>query len=381
MTIPATRHWIVTGATGFIGRELIYRLLTTSSDTLTLLVRADSSHAQAERRVYDILRDFDPAIYKCSHRISVIRADVTLPDLGLAANTCKLLMHRDACFLHLAANTSFMDSIDQVRRVNVEGVKSAIRFASILNERGCLRRFIYVSTAFVHGFVKGKVKINAPLEPMRARNAYEQSKCEAEIYVRSQCAHLPITIFRPSIVVGDSKSGRMSGSSTIYWAARLFLRGHRRFFARPDARLDIVPVDYVAASIQYLADHPNSVGQCLELVAGADKDISLKQLSVAMARHFDLPEPTLVNPDRLLRFGAALSLASSSVGQRLVMEQMRAYLPYFTENPRFDGSTTERSLEGSGITVPAFDDYSDTLLGYCRELGWKRGNKRQKVSA
>lgn len=104
-----------------------------------------------------------------------------------------------------------------------------MRFASILNESGCLRRFIYFGTVFVHGFVTGTVELDAPLEPMRARNAYEQSKCETEIYARSQIAHLPLTIFRPSIVMGDSKSGRMSGSVTIYWAVRLFLRGHRLF--------------------------------------------------------------------------------------------------------------------------------------------------------
>lgn len=116
MTITASRHWIVTGATGFIGRELIYRLLTISSDTLSLLVRADTSHEHAEKRVYDILRDIDPSIHAFAHRINVVRVDITLPDMGLEPDTCMRLMHRDTCFLHLAANTSFMDSIAEARR-------------------------------------------------------------------------------------------------------------------------------------------------------------------------------------------------------------------------------------------------------------------------
>jgi len=359
------RNWIVVGATGFVGRELVYRLLNTSSDHITVLLRAGSDGTSPHTRMARILATLGVNESQWQHRINIINSDLSQPSLGLDDQQVSQLCRWQNMYVHLAANTQFDASMDDALSTNLHGVMHALELAELLHARGALSAFGYVSTAYVHGNKTGLVDVNTPLDPNVLRNNYEHSKCLAEQHVRQWLHKLPIVIFRPSIVVGDSATGRAYGSSTVYWALKRYLRGQSRFFAHGSARLDIVPVDYVVEAMQFLLLDPRSVNQCYPLVAGQYGDITLLHLAQTAGRHFGRPTPKLVEPDRLLKLTKILTRVS--VADQMFAKQMLAYLPYFSKNPRFDASSTDAALLGSGIIRPAFDDYAQQLMQHCIE--------------
>ena len=374
------RNWIITGCTGFIGRELIYFLLTTTQDHLSLLVRPHDVTQHTTQRIAQQLYEIDPTYPIEWNRIRVVSADVTLPKLGLSESTIETLLPFDNIFVHLAANTNFADSIDHSRSINLEGTRNALQIAEQLFIAGRLSVFGYVSTCYVHGSLEGVVNVAEPLRPQNARNTYECSKCEAELEVRSALSKLPIVIFRPSIVVGESVSGRASGTNTIYWAVKRYLEGHRIFLARQESCLDIVPVDFVVTAICVLLQQTSNVGKCFPLTSGVGRGITVGHFAKQIATYCNLPIATLINPGNLSRVGGVLNIASASVGKRLFMKQMLAYLPYFTSNPHFDNSETIAALGDAIGKPPHFDSYSDELFQYCLDKGWSQQAEHQTVT-
>ena len=374
------RNWLITGATGFIGREFVHHLLSNTEDHLTLLVRSAPSANGVAQRVLDQQAIIDASLEIDPRRLSVVECDFTKPRLGLADTEFQELHRYHNQFLHLAANTRFSETLEVARSVNVEGTERALAIALELHAQGNLERFAYVSTAYVHGCQSGVVRTDDPLQPERARNTYERSKSEAELLVRSVSEELPVVIFRPSIVLGDSVTGRASGSTTMYWAIKQYLRGRRRFFGNSEARLDIVPVDYVVSAMYRLMLNPAAIGQCFPLVAGAAGDITLGHLSACVTRYFGLSSPVIMNP-RLIAFSSGLiSRVSACFGQQVFVDNMLSYLPYFSSNPRFDNSATLLALASepnrSQSVQPDFDSSCDVLFSHCLTMGWDKNRQR-----
>lgn len=349
------RNWVITGGTGFVGRELVYHLLTRTNDDITLLCR--NSPENSRNRIRQILSEIDSGLELNWNRLRILRISLSEKYLGLSEHSlCKLSQYNNR-FMHLAASTRFTNSLEKARLINVEGTKNAFGLAKLLHERKALSRFLYVSTAYVQGHRTDIVDVEEPLHPSRARNTYEQSKCEAELWVRQNRSSLPTVIFRPSIVIGDSVTGRSSGTATIYWAVKMALAGHKRFFAKPDARLDMVPVDYVVAAMLALSEREDSVGKCYPLVAGPALDQTLDQLAEAVSNELSVPKPVMYAPGLPLRFARTIRLVAAIADKSRFADQMLAYLPYFSENPRFDGEPTQSALKETDISVPVFDEY------------------------
>ena len=354
------RNWLITGSTGFVGRELVYHLLSNTTDSLTLLCR-NSSHI-ARDRIRRRLAEIDPAFEPDWNRLQFTQVDLTKTNLGMSSSSIERLYRYNNQFIHLAASTSFTNTLEKARLINVEGTKNAFGLAKRLYENKALSCFSHVSTAYVQGHRKDIVAVEEPLSPSRTRNTYEQSKCEAELWVRENRNLVPTVIFRPSIVVGDSNTGRSSGIATIYWAVKMALSGHRRFFAHPGARLDMVPVNYVIETMLALSNREDSVGKCYPLVAGIEQDQPLSRLAEAVVTELSLPKVVMYRPTIPMRFAAPIRIAAWLAGKAKFADQMLAYLPYFSENPRFDNEPTRTALIDSGISLPAFDDYIGLLL-------------------
>lgn len=375
-----SRNWIITGCTGFIGRELIYFLLTTTQDRLTLLIRPSGTRQQPIQRIAQLLAEIDHNFPVDWNRLDVISSDVTLPMMGLSDTTIESFQQYDNIFVHLAANTNFAASIDVARTINLQGTRHALALATRLSDSGSLSVFGYVSTCFVHGGMKGVVDVNEPLRPESTRNAYERSKCETEQEVRAAQSQLPIVIIRPSIVVGDSANGRAYGTNTMYWATKHYLGGHRRFLARADTPLDIVPVDFVVSTMCFLLRRSSYVGGCYPLASGVGRDITVGHFAKQIAHYYCLPAATLIDPGHLSKAGNLLTLASASIGKRSFMRQMFAYLPYFTGNPQFDISETVHALGDIIGRAPHFDSYCDKLFEFCLDKGWTQNIKLRQAS-
>jgi thioester reductase-like protein len=354
----SARPILLTGATGFVGMELLVRILEqTDRDVIALVRAADAKSAQA--RIDDVLaRLLAPADRPPRGRVRAQAADLTAPGLGLSPMTRDRLARSVGTVVHCAASISFALALDEARQINVDGTREIVALAAEAAERGSLDRVIHVSTAYVAGEREGCVREDEGDVGQRFRNTYEQTKLEAEGVV--QDSGLPAAILRPSIIVGDSVTGWTPAFNVIYFPLQAFARGlFPTVPTDPDARVDIVPVDAVADALLELLRGPVRDG-AFHVVAG-DGAPTASELSTMAADAFDAKPPRFVRPgeDR----GAELRAG--------------ALLPYFRVRNTFD-DVRGRSL---GVSPPPLAEYFTPLMRYAREARWgKRDSPRWAVA-
>jgi nucleoside-diphosphate-sugar epimerase len=244
--------------------------------------------------------------------------------------------------------------LDESRSVNVDGTRRMVELA-----RSCrgLERFTYVSTAYVAGEPGRLFREDELAVGQRFRNAYEQSKFEAELALRRDGAGLPLQILRPSIVVGDSRTGRTTTFNVLYGPLKAFARGAIPAIpARRGAPVDIVPVDYVADRVHELATRgPDGT---FHLVAGRNATTVGRLLELS-AEELGRSKPAVL-PPRLYRRWVHPWLRRTYRGLR----RMEVYFPYFAMRVRFD----DRRL-GPG---PPVESYFHRLVRYAQRAGWGR---------
>jgi len=165
------RNWVITGATGFVGRELVYHLLSTTCDTVTLLCR--NSCDVSCTRIKTMLAEIDPSFQLNWNRLHVIQMNLTKDCLGIAPSCLAKLYGHNNLFIHLAASTRFTNTLEKARLINVEGTKNAFNLAKLLFNKNALNQFVYISPAYVQGYRKDVVSVDEPLYPSRTRNTYE----------------------------------------------------------------------------------------------------------------------------------------------------------------------------------------------------------------
>src|SRR4030095_6710247 len=195
------------------------------------------------------------------------------------------------------ASVSFDMPLEESRSVNVEGTRRVLDFA-----RSCTRleRFSYVSTAYVSGEPGGLFREDELAVGQEFRNPYERSKFEAELALRSEGADLPLQILRPSIVVGDSTTGRTSSFNVLYGPLKAFARGAIPAIpAKRSAPVDIVPVDYVADRVHDLAtDGPDGTFH----VAAGRNATTVGRLLEMSSEELGRAEPTVLPPSLYRRW-------------------------------------------------------------------------------
>jgi nucleoside-diphosphate-sugar epimerase len=272
--------------------------------------------------------------------------------------------------IHSAATVRFDHTLDQARRTNVEGTRCILDFAAGARQ---LRSLAYVGTAYVAGERVGLVREDEMNVGQTFRNTYEQSKSEAEALVRSRMDSLPAVILRPSIIVGDSRTGVTSSFKMMYWPLKIYSRRlWRTVPGYPDAVLDIVPVDYVAAAVSRLAFDQAALGQAIHLCAGPRGSATIEQVAQRAMEYFKVREPRYVDPKFFFAAIRPLLFMSLWGKKRRVLSDGRAYRDYFTMKMQFDTTNAERLLDPLGISPPPVLDYLDRLFHYCVASDWGR---------
>ncbi|MGQ4380523.1 SDR family oxidoreductase [Streptomyces sp. SAS_267] len=347
---------LVTGASGFVGAEVTARLTAAGHTVLAVLHRNG-----------DLVRNNGRRLTAGPGTLTRMTGDITRPGLGLSGDDRRLAATADR-IVHCAAVTDFGLPPGRYERVNVEGTRHVLGVA--LAGRVPL---VHVSTAYVCGERDGTAYEDELDLGQRPGNDYEKSKLAAETLVRKATADgLPVTVVRPSIVTGATRTGRVRDLKTIYPVLRVLTRGLVRTVpGHQDAVLDLVPVDRVADLVTEAATRfPDVEGRTLHAVG---HELTLRDMSDVLAEYPSLHVPRFVPP-------SAFSAASLPGRERPYYDRVVSlYAPYFRRRVRFDAT----HAEAFGHRPPATgaQAYLRRLLDHCLATGYLGPPPRKEPAA
>ncbi len=352
---------LLTGATGFVGMELLARLVEEGEDEVVCLVRAGTQEEADARLAGVFARIFDepPA---AAAAVTAMPCDVGAEDLGLAPEHRGALVERVTSVIHCAASIAFDRTLEEARQVNTGGALRMLELSRQIAERGHLRRHLHVSTAYVAGRFGGRFLETDLDVGQRFRNTYEESKFEGERTLGEHAGELPLLIVRPSIIVGDSRTGWTSAFNVIYWPVRAFSRGLMDEIAiDPDGVVDIVPIDYVGAGVLALLRDPHASGT-VALVAGESAPSNAELIELA-SRQFGREPPRIV----------------ATPASRLADADL--YVPYFGIEASLDDTRARELLVPHGLVVPPLRDYFGTLIDFAERARWGKVTITRQAAA
>jgi NAD(P)-dependent dehydrogenase (short-subunit alcohol dehydrogenase family) len=364
--------YFVTGATGFIGRYLLAELLQRgeSGGTIYALCRSGSLHKLEELAVR--LGEDGAA----GSRIVPVIGDLDSELLGVSQQDIDALTDRVEHFFHLAAIYDLTADADSQRVANVEGTRHAIHLAAAIHAG----HFHQVSSIAAAGLYRGTFTEDMFDEAQDVEhNAYYATKHASEAIVRTECT-VPWRVYRPGAVVGDSRTGEIDKIDGPYYFFRAIqrLRGAAPAWVRgvgiEGGEINLVPVDYVAKAMDFIAHQPGLDGQTFHLTD--PEPLTVGGLIKVLTKAAHAPAP-VVNLDARALDGLPARLASTltnlpgarqltdlALAELGIPREMFAYLTYPTH---FDSTKTQQVLAGSGITVAPLASYAQTLWEY-----WER---------
>lgn len=360
----------VTGVTGFLGRYAAVRLLEREGvDQMICLVRCDSVEHGRERLLKSLSRATEPArAEELMERVQALPGDLMVDRLGLASEDWDDVAARTDGILHCAADVRFNRDLEESRSYNVFGTKQVVGLAHAAQAAGGLVRFDYVSTTYVAGLRRDLVQESELDHAEGWKNPYEQTKYEAEVLLRDLAADLPLTVFRPSIIVGESSTGATTNFGMLYWPLRVYALGWwRTIIGSAETTLDIVPVDFVADGIEALSRTDSPIGGNYHLAAGPEGVLTIGELATITQSYFGGRPAKFMSPKTFWRWGRPVAdMFIWGKKRRVIREGGKFFIPYFTGNPVFDVSRSHRALAALGVPAPKVQDYFEAILDYAK---------------
>ena len=345
-----------TGFPGQLGSELVPRVLLRPGRDEAICLVEPKFVETARDEVRQIVAD-DPSL---RGRVRVLAGDITREDLGLGRT--RVSKGEITEVYHLAAVYDLGVGRDLATLVNVGGTRNLLAFA-----RSCprLKRFHYMSTAYVSGRTPGEFT-EADLDRGQAfNNWYERTKYLAEVVVRREMRRgFPATIYRPSIVVGESGTGATRKYDGLYFIIRWLLRQPRVAImpvagAATQVEFNAVPLDFVAAAVAYLGALPGSEGRVYHLTD--PRPLTVAEMLDELARTL---RRTLIRPR--LPLCAMKAAVDHLPGVSRWVQVPSQVFDYLSHPTRYRSPETTAALEGSGIVVPRFPAYVDRLVEFVR---------------
>ncbi len=365
-----TRCIFVTGATGYIGSYVVSELLRTSRQRLALLVRAGSQQGARERlwKALQLHMQFDEFFELLRQRVDIHLGDITLPGLGLEPDAFQRLARCIDSVLHIAASLN-RRSAKACFNVNLRGTLQVIKLARAAQEDHGLRRFSDVSTSAVAGQRSHEmVTEDAAIEWDRSDyDPYARTKKFCEHMVKELLPEVPLTVFRPSIVLGDSRFPQ----TTQFDMVRAFVALARLPVLPFDSRwrADIVPADYVGRAIAAIHLRPEPRYDVYNLSAGT-ASLPYGEITDALERQ-GLRIPHLYLP-RLKRpftdLVDALARTPREWGLARPAAMMSVFAPYLFFDTVFDNERVKQEMEQAPVP---FTEYAYGLLDFALSGGFR----------
>lgn len=344
---------LMTGFPGLLGSALLPRLLERQEDARAVCLVPRQHMAAARERLVALQAEHRGI----ARRVQLVQGDLTAAHLGLTSHRRHLLDDVEEVW-HLAAVYDLAVPEETARSVNVDGTARVLELATGLPR---LRRLHHVSTCYVSGRYAGEFGEDVLEEGQHFRNHYEATKYEAEVLVRKAMADgLPVTIYRPGIVVGDSSTGATQKYDGPYFLASFLRRQPVVAFVPSvpeEARFCLVPRDFVIEAMDRLSALEGSVGRTYALT---DPDPpTVRELIETFARILGKRVVWVPVPPRVTR--AALERVP---GLERVLGLPAEAVEYSTSPTTYATTNTLADLEGTGVRCPRFADYADRLLRF-----------------
>ena len=356
--------FFITGFPGFIGRRLVRRLAERARPGARLVLLVQPRTVAAARA----------ALAADGIDAELLEGDVEQMHLGLSGAEFKQLAAAVTDVWHLAAISWLGADPRFMRRVNVEGTRNVLDFAYAAKK---LERLNHFSTAYVSGDRIGVILEDELAMGQRFHNAYEDSKFQAELLVRRAQADLPATIFRPSIVVGDSRTGEIDRFTGPYALAILLVASPLSVpLPLPGdavAPLNVVPVDFVVDASLAIARDPAGAGRTIHVVDPSP--LSARRVYEMIAAHAGRKLPSVSVPARA--FQAVLQLP-------LLERLSRAHRPaieYVNHLAIYNCRNLLELLEGTGIQCPPITSYLDRLIEFVQATLARRSEREREAEA
>ena len=359
-------HYFVTGATGFIGKRLVARLLQRKGAVVHFLIRQESEGKVAGLREYWGVG---------ASRAVPVFGDLTAKKLGVSADDVKALKGQVDHFFHLAAVYDLEADEESQIAVNVDGTRNTVEFAKAIGTG----HFHHVSSIAAAGLYEGVFREDMFEEAENYDHPYFMTKHESEKIVRTECK-VPWSVYRPAAVVGDSRTGEMDKIDGPYYFFKLIQRMRQILppwmpsVGLEGGRINIVPVDFVVDALDHIAHQKRGSGACFHLVDPMGYRVGDVLDILSKAAH--APKMNLFVNAALMGFipksvkKGLMALAPVRRVYKAVMqdlglpEDMMTFVNYPT---RFDCRETLAALKGSGIECPNLKDYAWRLWDY-----WER---------
>src|SRR5213594_4148352 len=357
----------VTGSTGYLGSYLAAGLLTGYRDKLSLLVRAKTEQ-EARERLWTSLQlhfNFPEFLEYLDARVRIFRGDLTAEEFGLPGEEYRALVDTTDSLIHCAASLN-RKSEKQCLNVNLRGTLEVIQMARRAQDRHGFRRYSHVSTVAVAGKRQDEVVTEDKAVDWERSDydPYARTKKFCEHMIRQLLPDVPKTIFRPSIVLGDSRRAETTQFDMV--RAFVFLAGLPLLPLHSKDRIDIVNVDFVADAVATLHVKDNPQYDTYHLSSGKDSQ-TFRQLTASLAAAQNKRGPIFL-PFLQKPFTAAIDLLAkrrSDLGYGASL--MKVFMPYLVWNTVFDNRRVTTEL---GRKPVPFSQYSYPLLKFSRETNF-----------
>lgn len=365
---------LLTGANGFLGTQIARQLISKEDLEIIALVRAeDKDHAL--RRLKRAWYDWPELLESLKVKIKVLNGDISQMNLGLGEEDYNNLSSSLSHIIHTVADLRLHAPLEELRKTNLEGTRNLIKLAHNAEEKGHFMRFSHISTAYVAGKQTGTIMEEELTNQDGFWSNYEESKYEAEKAVKE--SELPFTIFRPGMVVGDSKTGEIKTFNTVYALLKLYLTGKLRFIPTSSSlTLNMVPVDYVANAVSVLTFNPETNGKTFHLTAPHSKLPNIRNL-LEKVREWALNELDVKLPHPIfIPISSGVQKLSSLVRKddtRGLFNILFTLAPYLNENRVFHQENINKYFDPYDLD---WEEYLPSLLNFAVYNGFFHRSER-----
>lgn len=335
----------LTGANGFLGTQIALRIIKQYDHKIIALIRGKNEE-DTVNRLFRAWWEFPELLEEIGNRIYVLNGDISKKELGMEKEEYKTLVQTVTHVIHTAADWSLKSSLEKLQEINVQGTQNVLKLAQLANKDHGLERFSHISTAYVAGGKMGTVCEDSLTSEYGFLSDYEKTKFESEVEVRK--SSFDISIFRPSMIVGESSTGYIKTFNTVYVPLRLYLNGKLPLIpVSPSMKINLVPVDYVADAVSDLTFDKRAVNKTFHLTAPSESLPTIKELIKFVKAWSNENLNVKLNDPVYMPLITSLIQKIAPMGNFFgkgtdkLLETMNTLSPYFNENREYQRDNTD----------------------------------------